>query len=150
PVVDVQPAATTVAAAGQSTTLTLSATDDGLPVRRGQPAGMTVLWAKYRGPGDVTFSAGRAKLVDGKTATTATFSEPGEYVLQAVVDDGSGESAGQFGYHCCWTNAQVKVSVKGQPHQSAIRNQQSAIPTFSKDVAPVFQKSCQTCHHPGT
>ena len=22
--------------------------------------------------------------------------------------------------------------------------------TFSKDVAPIFQKSCQTCHHPGT
>src|SRR5438093_2806675 len=22
--------------------------------------------------------------------------------------------------------------------------------TFTKDVAPIFQKSCQTCHHPGT
>jgi len=22
--------------------------------------------------------------------------------------------------------------------------------TFSRDVAPIFQKSCQTCHHPGT
>src|SRR5216684_5560957 len=22
--------------------------------------------------------------------------------------------------------------------------------TFSKDVAPIFQRSCQTCHHPGT
>src|SRR5579871_3013957 len=22
--------------------------------------------------------------------------------------------------------------------------------TFSKDVAPIFQKSCQSCHHPGT
>ena len=23
-------------------------------------------------------------------------------------------------------------------------------PTFAKDVAPIFQKSCQTCHHQGT
>ena len=26
----------------------------------------------------------------------------------------------------------------------------AANPTFSKDVAPLFQKKCQTCHHPGT
>jgi hypothetical protein len=26
----------------------------------------------------------------------------------------------------------------------------SASPTFTRDVAPIFQKSCQTCHHPGT
>src|SRR3989441_503957 len=32
--------------------------------------------------------------------------------------------------------------------QSATRNPQS--PTFSKDVAPILQKSCQTCHHQGT
>ena len=148
PKVDVQPSAATIAAAGQSTTLTLSATDDGLPVRRGQPIGMTVLWTKYRGPGDVTFSADRAKLVNGKTATTATFSEPGDYILQAVVDDGSGETAGQFGYHCCWTAAQVHVEVRGS-RQSPVVSHQSA-PTFTKDVAPIFQKACQTCHHAGT
>jgi len=22
-------------------------------------------------------------------------------------------------------------------------------PTFSKDVAPIFQQHCQSCHHPG-
>jgi len=73
---------------------------------------MTVIWAKYRGPGAVVFNPGSAKVVDGKIQATAVFSEPGEYVLQAVVDDGSGEAAGNFGYHCCWTNAQVKVTVK--------------------------------------
>ncbi|HYM24626.1 MAG TPA: hypothetical protein VEU08_15520, partial [Vicinamibacterales bacterium] len=154
PKVDVQPASATVTAAGLTTTLTLSATDDGLPARRGQPVGMTVLWTKYRGPGDVTFSSERAKLMNGKTSTTAAFTEPGDYILQAVVDDGSGETAGQFGYHCCWTNAQVRVSVKGQSrqstNQSAIRIPQSAIPVFTRDVAPIFQKSCQTCHHAGT
>src|SRR5687767_12105294 len=26
----------------------------------------------------------------------------------------------------------------------------SPAPTFTKDVLPILQKSCQTCHHPGT
>lgn len=94
-----------------SLALGLSATDDGRPMRRGVPIGMTFEWAKYRGPGQVIFDPPKAKLVDGKGASTAKFSEPGEYVLQVVVDDGSGEIAGNFGYHCCWTNAQVKVKV---------------------------------------
>ena len=65
----------------------------------------------------------------GKAATSATFSEPGDYILQAVVDDGSGESAGNFGYHCCWTNTQVKVTVTAAG-QSTIHNPQSAIPAI--------------------
>lgn len=149
PAVEVKASATALARAG-STTLSLSATDDGLPKRRGEPVGLTAMWAKYRGPGDVKFSAPSAKLEGGKATTTATFTEPGEYILQAVVDDGSGESAGNFGYHCCWTNAQIKVTVAGQPIQSATRNPQSAIPTFAKDVAPIFQQKCQSCHHQGT
>jgi hypothetical protein len=59
----------------------------------------------------VTFSSPLAMLAHGKGMTTATFAEPGDYVLQVVVDDGSGESAGNFGYHCCWTNVEVKVHV---------------------------------------
>src|ERR1043166_6727375 len=55
-------------------TLTVSATDDGLPARRGAPVGMTVLWTKFRGPGAVTFSDAQAKLADGRATTTATFS----------------------------------------------------------------------------
>jgi len=135
-------------------TLTVSATDDGLPQRRGQPVGMTVLWAKYRGPGDVAFSDAQTKLADGRATTTATFTEPGDYILQAVVDDGSGEAAGNFGYHCCWTNAQVKVAVKGGA--TSVTSRKSSVaspvaaPTFARDVAPIFQKSCQTCHHQGT
>jgi hypothetical protein len=156
PVVTVQASDSTLPAAG-STTLALSATDDGLPKRRGEPVGLTVMWAKYRGPGTVQFSSPAAKLADGKATTSASFSEPGEYILQAVVDDGSGESAGNFGYHCCWTNAQVTVTVKGDSArttsaQSAIGHLPSAIktPTFAKDVAPIFQAKCQTCHHQGT
>jgi hypothetical protein len=148
PVVSVRSSAQTLAAPG-SLTLTVSATDDGLPKRRGEPVGMTVLWAKYRGPGTVTFSAPQSRIALGKSSTMATFSEPGEYLLQAVVDDGSGESAGNFGYHCCWTNSQVKVTVKGESHTheaSAARPQV----TFARDIAPIFQAKCQACHHPGT
>ena len=72
---------------------------------------MTVEWEQYRGPGGVTFSPVKQALANGKATATATFSVPGSYTLMAVVDDGSGESAGNFGYHCCWTNVQVTVTV---------------------------------------
>src|SRR5260370_25462420 len=94
-------------------TLSVSATDDGLPKKGGKTVGMTIVWAKYRGPGAVVFAPAKASIVDGKAVATASFSEPGEYVLQAVVDDGSGEVAGHFGYHCCWTHTQANVTVKG-------------------------------------
>jgi len=81
---------------------------------------VTVTWSKFRGPGVVTFadakpavqlSKGDAKGgVSGTATTTATFSEPGDYVLYVVANDWSG--VGGHGYQCCWTNALVKVSVK--------------------------------------
>jgi hypothetical protein len=129
-----------------STTLTVTATDDGLPKRQGKTVGLTVMWAKYRGPGAVQFSSAASKLDTGSATTSASFTEPGEYVLQAVVDDGSGESASNFGYHCCWTNTQVKVTVNGSQVARAL----AAPVTFAKDIAPIFQTKCQTCHHPGT
>jgi len=139
-----------------ATILSVSATDDGLPQRRGQSVGMTVLWAKYRGPGDVVFDTPAARLAGGKATTSARFTEPGEYVLQAVVDDGSGESAGNFGYHCCWTNAQIRVTIGGRPTATASavslspQSPSPQSPTFAKDVAPIFQAKCQSCHHQGT
>jgi hypothetical protein len=148
PVVGMRPSDHTLAAPG-SLKLTVSATDDGLPERRGVPIGMTVEWAKYRGPGAVTFSAPQSRVVGGTSSTLATFSEPGEYVLQAVVDDGSGEAAGNFGYHCCWTNAQVRITVQGETlaHPPA---RSLAEVTFTRDIAPILQAKCQTCHHQGT
>jgi hypothetical protein len=112
PTVTVQPTTLSIAQGG-SARISVSATDDGLPKRRGEPVGMTVEWEKYRGPGAITFSQIKQPLKDGKADVTASFSEPGSYVLMAVVDDGSGESAGNFGYHCCWTNVQVTVNVTG-------------------------------------
>jgi hypothetical protein len=155
PAVTLQASATKLDAPG-ATTLSVSATDDGLPQRRGQSVGMTVLWAKYRGPGDVVFDSPEAKLATGKATTSARFTEPGEYILQAVVDDGSGESAGNFGYHCCWTNAQIRITIGGRPTATANsvspspQSPSPQSPTFAKDVAPIFQAKCQSCHHQGT
>jgi hypothetical protein len=148
PVVDVQPSTKTLDAPG-SLTLTTSATDDGLPKRRGEPIGMTVMWQKYRGLGGVTFRDPQSALAAGKSSTVVTFSEPGEYVLQAVVDDGSGRASGNFGYHCCWTNVQVPITVKGPARADAAAPSATPV-TFARDVAPIFQAKCQTCHHPGT
>lgn len=120
PVVAVQPVDKTIALA-EPLSLDVSATDDGRPARNGKPIGMTMDWVKYRGPGNVSFDPAKAKLDAGKGITTAKFSAPGDYVLQLVVDDGSGEVAGNFGYHCCWTNVQVKVTVKGADHVSSQR-----------------------------
>ena len=91
-------------------TLTVSGTDDGLPAnyRTGKPAGLRVVWRKYRGPGDVTFSSVIERLVDGKATTTAHFSKPGDYVIQAMVHDGSMG----VGTYCCWVNKEVNVTVR--------------------------------------
>jgi hypothetical protein len=88
------------------------------PQRGGPPAvgeggSLSYEWFKYRGPGRVTFVEPRGILAKGKATSLASFSEPGDYVLQVIVDDGSGDSAGHFGYHCCWTNVEVKVHVTG-------------------------------------
>ena len=87
------------------------------PKNLGSP--VTLHWTKYRGPGGVTFSEDRPEVksrtrpttraFSGKATTTATFSEPGEYVLHVVANDYSGE--GGLGFQCCWTTAQVKVLV---------------------------------------
>jgi hypothetical protein len=91
--------------------LSIEAKDDGRPVRNGKPIGMSFSWGKFRGPGKVTFEPSEGNVENGKASSKASFSEPGDYILQVVVDDGSGENAGNFGYHCCWTNGQVKVTV---------------------------------------
>ena len=111
PAVTIEPAAQTVAR-GAGATITVAATDDGLPVntRVGKPEGLTVRWRKYRGPqtGGITFAPPTALLQDGKSITTASFSEPGEYVIQGVVDDGSLLA----GTYCCWVSSEVRVVVQ--------------------------------------
>jgi hypothetical protein len=61
-----------------SASLTGSVTDDGLP-----GGGVTVGWSKVSGPGSVTFSPSNA------TATSASFSVAGTYVVRLTANDGA-------------------------------------------------------------
>jgi hypothetical protein len=56
------------------------------------------------------FKAPAGSNYTGKSTTTATFSAPGDYILEVVANDISGVGGG--GFQCCWTTAQVKVAVK--------------------------------------
>jgi hypothetical protein len=104
-------------------TLTVWVSDDAKLVpgmRQPKIPAALVRWYKFRGPGEVTFARALplVEKVDdptsqaafnGKATTTATFSEPGEYMLWVVANDWSGP--GGRGFQCCWTNALVKVTV---------------------------------------
>ena len=71
---------------------------------------VTALWARHQGPGEVVFQhmddAASMPQATG-LAMTATFSEPGNYVLRVQAYEG--RRAWQT--HCCWTNAYVEVTV---------------------------------------
>ena len=116
------------ATAGTPMALTLFADDDALystgangPMNNPAPP-VNVTISKYRGPGKVTVADARPKFeaikggkamepYTGKSATTVTFSEPGEYLLHVTANDYSGNGGG--GSVCCWTNALLKVTVTG-------------------------------------
>jgi hypothetical protein len=80
-------------------------------------------WSKFRGPGPVEFDKERPAITEGplpaapkgamftgKASTTATFAEPGDYILRLQANDWTGE--GGRGFQCCWSSALVKVTVK--------------------------------------
>lgn len=111
-----------VATAGEATALRVWATDDGLPplpdpdkvlrslqarYREADPdtGGVTVAWSKYRGSGTVSFADAALPVVEGVAETTATFDRPGDYMLRALVRDGSRLTG------CCWTNGYLRVTV---------------------------------------
>jgi len=109
---------------GQPLTLTVFAADDNVvsPGARATRTPLSITWTLFRGPGAVKFSEAKPPIektggkmppkatVAGKATTTATFGAAGEYTLQVVANDASGDGGG--GFQCCWTTAQVKVSVK--------------------------------------
>ena len=80
------------------------------------PLGVTrLIWGKHQGPGSVDFGAGDTEIeteaVSFSHRTTATFGEPGEYLLRLQAVDWDLGNA--FGFHCCWTNRYVRVRVGG-------------------------------------
>lgn len=77
---------------------------------QGEPRTSSILrWYHHQGPGQVSFSQAETILEGGpgEVSTTATFSEPGEYVLRIWAL----ESFGAVNQHCCWTTAYVRVTV---------------------------------------
>jgi hypothetical protein len=100
----------TAATVGSPAMLTALVTDDGLPKPRppreprpgGIPPaqtnnaaprpkiGLFVTWFEYRGPAKVIFDTdGPIAVTGGRAVTTAHFSAPGTYILQAVATDGA-------------------------------------------------------------
>jgi hypothetical protein len=108
--------ATHRATVGQPLALKVWASDDGTAWRNigsegraGVPVSLT--WFKHQGLGEVVFSDASPRTdANGLATTTATFREPGEYVLRVRANDASGVTdAGHA--QCCWTNGFVKVTV---------------------------------------
>lgn len=107
-------------------TLTVWVSDDAKAPRSAtqgvRNAPVLIGWSKFRGPGSVTFANNKptvekmesklspAPVFTGKATTTATFSEAGDYILRLVANDASGD--GGRGFQCCWSNAQIKVTVR--------------------------------------
>lgn len=107
-------AASYSAKVGDPLTLAVWATDDAVidPDRKAGEPPVTLSWSLYRGAPAVVFSNAKPAVgkPDGKAVATATFGQPGEYVLRLQANDVSGEGGG--GFQCCWTNAHVKVTVQ--------------------------------------
>ncbi|MEE2963567.1 MAG: hypothetical protein VX427_05385 [Acidobacteriota bacterium] len=115
-----------VAATFPDTTITVWARDDMVRKMREQQRApdedteataprFGVAWSKYRGSGTVTFSETEPQIDEtGKAVTTATFSEPGEYVLRVLAWDDTGPQAFVMavGFQCCWTNGYLTVDVQ--------------------------------------
>ena len=107
PSVTVAPS-TLVLKRGEPGTLTLSAKDDGLPERFGKPFGLAYEVSVFRGGGKVSLTPARGRLDAGKGTVEVRIADAGDYLLQARVDDGSGNQ----GIYCCWTDVLVPVKVQ--------------------------------------
>ena len=115
-----------VRAAFPTATLTVWATDDMVRKMREQQrerdagaeapaARFGIAWSKYRGPGTVTFAEPEPTTdATGQATTTATFSEPGRYVLRLLAWDDTGPPAFVMavGFQCCWTNGYLTIDVQ--------------------------------------
>ncbi len=73
-------------------------------------------WTKHQGPGEVMFTESeiRTDAAEGAATTSATFSQPGSYVVrvQAINDlESSRNPTYGFEFHCCWTNGFIRIDV---------------------------------------
>ncbi len=73
-------------------------------------------WTKHQGPGEVMFTDSEILMdaAEGAATTSATFSQPGSYVVRVqAINDLQRQRNPTFGFefHCCWTNGFVRVDV---------------------------------------
>jgi hypothetical protein len=78
--------------------------------------GTWLAWTKHQGPGEAMFSESEIRMdaAESPATTSATFSQPGNYVVrvQAINDlQSSRNPAYGFEFHCCWTNGFIRVDV---------------------------------------
>ena len=68
-----------------------------------------VAWTHHQGPGRVDFAESEITVdkADGMATTTASFTEPGDYLIRVQAID----NTAAFEFHCCWTNGYVPVRV---------------------------------------
>ena len=100
------------AAPGVPVSLTVWASDDGRGSSRGAVP-VTLAWFEHQGPAGVRFNPDTARVPNdgGQAVTSATFAEPGDYIVRVRANDASGvANAGHA--QCCWTNGFVKVRVR--------------------------------------
>jgi len=104
------------AAVNVPTEISAWVTDDGVRKSRaaGRPARHGVVLSQYRGAGTVEFENSAPRVENGKAVTSATFTEPGDYLLRVLAwDDSGGQNAVMAGgFFCCWTNGFLAVKVK--------------------------------------
>ncbi|MGH9785062.1 MAG: hypothetical protein ACRD88_12855 [Terriglobia bacterium] len=83
-----------------------------IAVKREPKGLMNVTWYKHSGPGPVVFSPPKAPIaqLEGTATTSATFTQPGAYVIRVRADN-FGRLDASPGNQCCWTNGYVKVTV---------------------------------------
>lgn len=115
---------------GRPLNLPVFVTDDAKVAPGAQPPRtppVTLSWSQMRGPAKAAFEnpkpavgqdPGTIEQRDfrGHATTTVTFPEPGEYWLHVTANDWSGE--GGRGFQCCWTNGEVRVTVRAAAEAS--------------------------------
>jgi hypothetical protein len=95
------------AVAGTPVTVKFKVTDDFKALPQKRNIGVTLTWARYRGAGAVTIGDATKSLKEnGDASLTATFAEPGEYVLRVEASDTEIHD-----FHCCWSNGYVHATV---------------------------------------
>jgi hypothetical protein len=80
--------------------------------REAPKAAINVAWFKHAGPGPIEFNPAKSGLAElsGTSTTTATFKQPGEYIVRVRADN-FGRVDTSAGNQCCWTNGYVRVTV---------------------------------------